>query len=98
MMPQDNAYGQWSASGEIDIFESRNNFTEVVNNLHYGAWDMQATAKWVCGWGGGRYICAVMLPALVISTRGDKLVLVPPAAGVCCRRHGHPLSALAGSF
>eukprot|EP00752_Nemacystus_decipiens_P012339 g10939.t1 len=36
MMPQDNAYGSWSASGEIDIFESRNNFTEVVNNLHYG--------------------------------------------------------------
>eukprot|EP00903_Cladosiphon_okamuranus_P018231 g16770.t1 len=36
MMPQGNAYGEWAASGEIDIFESRNNFTEVVNNLHYG--------------------------------------------------------------
>ncbi|CAN0092643.1 unnamed protein product, partial [Ectocarpus sp. 12 AP-2014] len=36
MMPQDNAYGKWAASGEIDIFESRNNFTEAVNNLAYG--------------------------------------------------------------
>lgn len=36
MMPQDNAYGKWAASGEIDVFESRNNFTEAVNNLAYG--------------------------------------------------------------
>jgi len=45
-MPQDNAYGQWSASGEIDIFESRNNFTEVVNNLHYGAC-LVVQGRWV---------------------------------------------------
>lgn len=35
-MPQDNVYGEWAASGEIDIFESRNDLTEVVNNLNYG--------------------------------------------------------------
>ncbi|CAN0424411.1 unnamed protein product, partial [Laminaria digitata] len=36
MMPQDNVYGQWAASGEIDILESRNNLTEVTNNLNFG--------------------------------------------------------------
>lgn len=36
MMPQDNAYGKWAASGELDIFESRNNLTEVTNNLNFG--------------------------------------------------------------
>ena len=36
MMPQDNKYGAWAASGEIDIFESRNDLTEVFNNLNFG--------------------------------------------------------------
>lgn len=60
MMPQDNAYGKWAASGEIDIFESRNNFTEVVNNLHYGAWgaDSEAASQ-----PGGRWsVVAVFIP------------------------------------
>lgn len=44
-MPQDNVYGEWAASGEIDIFESRNDLTEVVNNLNFGNFMLDASMK-----------------------------------------------------
>jgi beta-glucanase (GH16 family) len=36
MMPSDDAYGQWAASGEIDIMEARNTPMEIRGNLHFG--------------------------------------------------------------
>ena len=36
MMPQDDAYGGWAASGEIDIMESANATTSVGGALHFG--------------------------------------------------------------
>jgi beta-glucanase (GH16 family) len=36
MMPQDDVYGGWAASGEIDIMESSNATTEVGGALHFG--------------------------------------------------------------
>jgi beta-glucanase (GH16 family) len=36
MMPQDDAYGGWAASGEIDIMEAANNTTSVGGTIHYG--------------------------------------------------------------
>jgi beta-glucanase (GH16 family) len=36
MMPQDDVYGGWAASGEIDIMESANATTSVGGALHYG--------------------------------------------------------------
>jgi len=36
MMPQDDVYGGWAASGEIDIMESSNATTQVGGALHYG--------------------------------------------------------------
>lgn len=36
MMPQDDVYGGWAASGEIDIMESANATTSVGGTLHYG--------------------------------------------------------------
>ena len=38
MLPQDDAYGSWAASGEIDIMEARGQQPEkVLGTLHYGA-------------------------------------------------------------
>lgn len=36
MMPQDDAYGTWAASGEIDIMESANAMDYVAGTIHYG--------------------------------------------------------------
>lgn len=36
MMPADNVYGGWAASGEIDIMESVNQAFSVYGTLHYG--------------------------------------------------------------
>jgi len=36
MMPRDNVYGGWAASGEIDIFESRSTQNTQESTLHYG--------------------------------------------------------------
>ncbi len=36
MMPQDDVYGGWAASGEIDIMESANEMTSVGGTIHYG--------------------------------------------------------------
>jgi beta-glucanase (GH16 family) len=38
MLPQDNAYGSWASSGEIDIMEARGQQPEkVLGTLHYGS-------------------------------------------------------------
>ena len=38
MMPEEDAYGGWAASGEIDIMENRGRLPEeVYGTLHYGA-------------------------------------------------------------
>lgn len=38
MLPEDNAYGTWPASGEIDIVESRGQEpTKVLGTLHFGS-------------------------------------------------------------
>ena len=59
LMPRDNAYGTWPASGEIDVMESRSNYgpgyigpagerlgnDEFLSTLHWGpAWNMNAWA------------------------------------------------------
>ncbi len=36
MMPQDDAYGGWAASGEIDIMESANATNYINGTIHYG--------------------------------------------------------------
>ena len=36
MLPQDDVYGGWAASGEIDIMESSNSTTSVGGTIHYG--------------------------------------------------------------
>ncbi len=36
MMPQDDTYGTWAASGEIDIMESANEMDYVAGTLHFG--------------------------------------------------------------
>jgi beta-glucanase (GH16 family) len=36
MMPQDDVYGGWAASGEIDIMESANNTDFINGTLHFG--------------------------------------------------------------
>jgi len=45
LMPQDQAYGPWPASGEIDIMEARGRLPrEVSGALHYGKdWDHKVT-------------------------------------------------------
>ncbi|MGY5450268.1 glycoside hydrolase family 16 protein [Agarivorans sp. MS3-6] len=38
LMPQDNVYGTWAASGEIDIMEARGSAPSQINGtIHYGA-------------------------------------------------------------
>ncbi len=36
MMPEDDVYGSWAASGEIDIMEAANTTTSVGGTLHFG--------------------------------------------------------------
>jgi len=44
MLPQDQAYGPWPASGEIDIMEARGRLPQTVSGtLHYGK-DMETKA------------------------------------------------------
>jgi len=45
MMPQDQAYGPWPASGEIDIMEARGRLPRIVaGTLHYGKdWQSKVT-------------------------------------------------------
>ncbi len=49
MMPQDDAYGGWAASGEIDIMESANETTWINGTIHFGgSWPNNQ-------WSGGTY-------------------------------------------
>ena len=50
LLPQDQAYGTWAASGEIDVMESRGGRpTEVQGTIHYGGcWPSNV-------WSGQRY-------------------------------------------
>lgn len=36
MLPTDNVYGTWAASGEIDIFEAANDMSIAHGTIHYG--------------------------------------------------------------
>lgn len=36
MMPQDDVYGGWAASGEIDIMESSNQMDYIAGTIHFG--------------------------------------------------------------
>ncbi len=50
MMPQDDIYGSWAASGEIDIMESANNTTWVAGALHFGgSWPDNASTNTTFG-------------------------------------------------
>ena len=52
MLPQDDKYGVWASSGEIDIMEARGQEpTKVLGTLHYGArWPMNVhTGKDIIG-------------------------------------------------
>mmetsp|Transcript_28502 Transcript_28502/g.69502 ORF Transcript_28502/g.69502 Transcript_28502/m.69502 type:complete len:486 (-) Transcript_28502:356-1813(-) len=48
MLPQDNVYGPWPASGEIDIMESRGNAPSYISNTgqHMGCDSYGATLHW----------------------------------------------------
>lgn len=63
MMPQDNVYGEWPRSGEIDIAESRGNDARtysmgdnlVTSALHWGTASVNDRWRMVYGeWGGKR--------------------------------------------
>lgn len=41
-MPKSNAYGNWPASGEIDLVESRGNLNLVQNNINIGVEQISA--------------------------------------------------------
>lgn len=49
MMPQDNVYGGWAASGEIDIMEASNAMTSIAGTIHYGGTSPNNTSS------GGSY-------------------------------------------
>ena len=49
MMPQDNVYGGWAASGEIDIMEASNAATSIAGTIHFGGTSPNNTSS------GGSY-------------------------------------------
>ncbi len=56
MMPQDDAYGGWAASGELDIMESANATTTVGGALHYGGtWPSNASTSGSYSLGGANF-------------------------------------------
>lgn len=56
MMPQDNVYGGWAASGEIDIMESANATTSVGGALHYGgSWPNNTSTSGSYSLGGANF-------------------------------------------
>lgn len=56
MMPQDDVYGGWAASGEIDIMESANGTTTVGGALHYGgAWPANTSTSSSYSLGGANF-------------------------------------------
>ena len=56
MMPQDDVYGGWAASGEIDIMESANGTTTVGGALHYGGtWPANTSTSSSYSLGGANF-------------------------------------------
>lgn len=56
MMPQDDVYGGWAASGEIDIMESSNETTSVGGALHYGgSWPENTSTSSSTSLGGASF-------------------------------------------
>ncbi|MDX2475278.1 MAG: family 16 glycosylhydrolase [Candidatus Krumholzibacteria bacterium] len=56
MMPQDDAYGGWASSGEIDIMESANNTTAVGGALHFGdTWPSNTSTSGSYSLGGANF-------------------------------------------
>lgn len=55
LLPADNAYGQWPASGEIDIMESRGNLN-YPTNLGGGVESFGSTLHWGPDWSQNGYI------------------------------------------
>ena len=56
MMPQDDVYGGWAASGEIDIMESANGTTSVGGALHYGgSWPDNTSTSGSYSLGGANF-------------------------------------------
>ncbi len=56
MMPQDDAYGGWAASGEIDIMESANATTSIGGTLHFGGgWPDNASTGGSYSEGGSNF-------------------------------------------
>jgi beta-glucanase (GH16 family) len=56
MMPEDEVYGGWAASGEIDIMESANATTSVGGALHYGGtWPSNTSTSGSYSLGGANF-------------------------------------------
>lgn len=55
MMPKNNAYGSWPASGEIDILESRGNLKQTCNGHRSDVSCVHSTLHWGPSWQHNRY-------------------------------------------
>ncbi len=65
MMPQDDVYGGWAASGEIDIMEAANATTSVGGTIHYGgAWPANTYAGGSTSLGGANFADAFHIYAV----------------------------------
>jgi beta-glucanase (GH16 family) len=59
MMPQDNVYGGWASSGEIDIMEASNAMTSIAGTLHFGGvWPDNTSSGGSYSMGGGSFASA----------------------------------------
>jgi beta-glucanase (GH16 family) len=58
MEAENPVYGKWSSSGEIDLFEMKNEFTRMICGVHYGGeypqWNRKNTDIKTFGLGGGK--------------------------------------------
>ncbi|MFT5315955.1 MAG: hypothetical protein ACI9UK_001793, partial [Candidatus Krumholzibacteriia bacterium] len=65
MMPEDDAYGGWASSGEIDIMEASNNTTSVGGALHYGGmWPNNTSTSSSYSLGGANFADAFHIYAV----------------------------------
>jgi len=56
MMPQDDVYGGWASSGEIDIMEAANATTSIGGTIHYGgSWPENASSGGSYSLGGANF-------------------------------------------
>ncbi|XP_060533796.1 beta-1,3-glucan-binding protein-like [Cylas formicarius] len=55
MLPRYNRYGDWPASGEIDILESRGNKNLVLNGVNIGTQQVGSTLHWGPNYNYNRY-------------------------------------------